>query len=453
MTVQKVAIIGSGYVGLVSGVCLAAKGHKVVCVDANETIVRQVKAGNPHIYENGLAELLLQVLKSGNFNITTDLTQAMVDVDGVLIAVGTPTTDGKIDLTYVKQAASAIGGVLQGMDRPIPVIIKSTVLPGVTDTLVRRVVEESSGKKHGQFGLGMNPEFLREGDAISDFMYPDRIVLGCEDEYARSFLNALYAPWDCEKLFVNSRTAELVKYANNFLLAMQISAINEIANIAYAAGGIDIMDVVQGVHLDKRWNPVIDGQRAKPGILTYLVPGCGYGGSCFPKDVQALRAYGVDMGVITVMLDAVISTNDRQPEQVQSILIDSLGDLKGATILVLGLAFKPETDDVREAPSLKILSTLADSGATILAHDPQAVENFRKALMGRAAVIRYVVDWTQHVCEADIVVLITPWPEYTKLSDFDLKGKIVFDARRTFCPEALKGARYLAIGRADLTAI
>ena len=450
MTYQKVAMIGTGYVGLVSGVCLAAKGHKVVCVDANEVIVRQVKAGKPHIYENGLIELLAQVLKSGNFDITTDLAQAMADVDGVLIAVGTPTTEGKIDLTYIEQAAADIGRILKGKDSPIPVIVKSTVLPGVTDTFVRRVLEESSGKKHGQFGLGMNPEFLREGNAIPDFMSPDRIVLGYEDEHARNFLGALYAPWSCEKQYVNSRTAEMIKYANNALLATQISAINEIANIAFAAGGIDVMDVVQGVHLDKRWNPVVEGKRIKPDILTYLIPGCGYGGSCFPKDVQALRAYGVDAQVGTAMLDAVIATNDQQPAQVKNILQNSLGDLKEATILVLGLAFKPDTDDVREAPSLKILSNLAKSGATILAHDPQAVENFRDALKGITDNTRYVADWRQHIWEADIVVVITPWQEYFDLPDFDLSGKVVFDARRIFHPAELKGARYLAIGRADL---
>lgn len=442
---MKVAVIGSGYVGLVSGVCLAAKGHSVVCVDTNPAVVDRIRAGDPHIYEPGLEELLRRVLDSGTFRAETDTAAALAGVDGAMIAVSTPTTDGQIDLTYIEQAAAAIGAELRRRDG-LAVIVKSTVLPGVTDTVVRGILERVSGKPRSAFGLGMNPEFLREGQAVADFLEPDRIVLGHDDECARRFLAELYAPWACETMFVNSRTAELIKYANNALLATQISAINEIANLAQATGGIDAMDVVRGVHLDRRWNPVVDGKHVRPGILSYLIPGCGFGGSCFPKDVQALRAHGRNVATPTPVIDAVLAVNDKQPAQVGRVLRSSVDDLADQTVLVLGLAFKPDTDDVREAPAIKIIRDLAASTRKIVAHDPKATDNFRRALGPVSGAVTYVDDWRPHVKDAGVIVVVTTWPEYSALTGFDLTGKTVLDARRMFKPSDLGESRYLAIG-------
>jgi UDPglucose 6-dehydrogenase/GDP-mannose 6-dehydrogenase len=294
---MRVGIIGTGYVGLVSGICLAAKGHSVTCVDLNQAIVDRLNGGTPHIHERGLPELLSEVRRQGLFAATCDLDAALDGADLVLIAVGTPSKDGVIDLGQIVAAARSIGAYLRRRDRFLSVVVKSTVVPGTTDTIVRAAIEEASGKAFPAFGLGMNPEFLREGEAIEDFMEPDRIVLGHEDPETLARLEELYAPWQADKLRVNTRTAELIKYANNALLATQISAINEIANLATAIGGIDVMDVVRGVHLDKRWNPITqDGGRVAPPILTYLVPGCGFGGSCFPKDLQALRSLAGSAG-------------------------------------------------------------------------------------------------------------------------------------------------------------
>lgn len=442
----RVAVIGTGYVGLVSAVCLAAKGHNITCVDANPDVVRRVGAGEPHIYERGLPEFLASVIAAGRFRVTADLDSALANTDGVVIAVGTPTERGKIDLRYIEEAASAIGLNLKKVDRFLPVIVKSTVLPGVTDTVVRGVLEKTSGKKLGQFGLGMNPEFLREGDAISDFMEPDRIVLGHEDDKTRTFLGELYAPWNCDKLYVNTRTAELIKYANNALLATQISAVNEIANLAAAIGGIDVMDIVRGVQLDKRWTPIVAGKRVEPGIITYLVPGCGFGGSCFPKDVQALRAHGAKVSVPTAVLDAVLAVNEAQPHQVVRILEREVPDLSKQTVLVLGLAFKPETDDVREAPSLKIIRDLTGLGVKVLAHDPKAADNFKKSLGDVSKKVDFLADWRPMVAKANIVVVATRWEEYRELTRFDLSGKILFDARRMFSPGEIRGTHYLSIG-------
>ena len=444
---MRLAVVGTGYVGLVSGVCLAAKGHDVICVDINPSIVSRLNAAEPTIYEKGLPELLSEVSDAGRFRATADLKAALDTAELVLVAVGTPSEGGKIDLRYVLGVAREIGEYMKAHDRHISVVVKSTVIPGTTDTVVRQALEEASGKKLGEFGLGMNPEFLREGEAIEDFAYPDRIVLGYEDAKTLERLEELYAPWDVDKVRVNTRTAELIKYANNALLATQISAINEIANLAAALGGIDVMDVVKGVHLDKRWAPITEGGRLSPQILTYLVPGCGFGGSCFPKDVQALRSQGVMHGLPMNMLNAVLDVNDVQPLQVTGIVEREIGSLKGRRVLLLGLAFKPHTDDVRESASLKIARALLDSGAEVSAHDPIAVDHFRKAFGADAGRISFVEDWSAAARQAEVVIIATAWPDYQPLAQLGLKDAVVFDARRAFRPAQFEGASYLTIGR------
>ena len=247
---------------------------------------------------------------------------------------------------------------------------------------------------------------------------------------------------------MNTRTAELIKYANNALLATQISAVNEIANLAAAIGGIDVMDVVKGVHLDKRWNPILqEGNRASPAILTYLVPGCGFGGSCFPKDVQALRSQGLQQGLPMAMLSAVLDVNDAQPLQVLDIIRRDIPDLRGRRVLVLGLAFKPGTDDVRESASLKIVAALLAASASVSAHDPVAIEPFRRALGDEAVRVRFVSSWEPHVADAEIVIVATRWPEYGAVIRADLSGKVLFDARRMYRADDVIGANYMTIGR------
>jgi UDPglucose 6-dehydrogenase len=444
---MKVAIVGTGYVGLVSGVCLAAKGHDIRCVDTNPSIVKQLNAGKPTIHERGLPVLLTEVLASGRFKAYLDLDSALEGCDLVIIAVGTPSTNGIIDLKFVSAVSREIGRYIGKHNRYISVVVKSTVIPGTTDSVVKDEIESASGKKFGEFGLGMNPEFLREGEAIADFADPDRIVLGYEDEKTLHRLEELYAPWSVDKVPVNTRTAELIKYASNALLATQISAINEIANLASALGGVDIMDVVKGVHLDKRWNPIIDGRRVKPQILSYLVPGCGFGGSCFPKDVQALRSEGARRGLPMLMLNAVLDVNKAQSRQVTDMIRREVGDLAGRLVLVLGLAFKPGTDDVRETASLRIIESLLENGARVKAHDPIAADHFAAAFPAVSKKISFVENWEQEVETAEIIVVATSWPEYLPVTNMKLAGKLFFDARRMFDPTDAGGARYLAIGR------
>lgn len=448
---MKLAVVGTGYVGLVSGVCLAAKGHDVTCVDLNPSIVERLNRAEPTIHERGLPELLAQVHGAGHFRATTELSEALNGAETVILAVGTPSEDGVIDLKYIRAASAEIGRFVKTHGGYLSVIVKSTVVPGTTDTVVREAIETASGKTLGQsFGLGMNPEFLREGEAIEDFMEPDRIVFGHEDATTLERLHTLYAPWDVDKLEVNTRTAELIKYANNCLLATQISAVNEIANLSAAVGGIDVMDVMAGVHLDKRWNPILNGGtntgRADPKILSYLIPGCGFGGSCFPKDVQALRSQGEAVGLKMDVLNAVLAVNAAQPAQVTEILSRATGPLKGRRVLLLGLAFKPETDDVRESASLQIAEHLLDQGAEVKAHDPIATEPFKAAFGPRANEIAFVEDWQAVLPKADVIIIATRWDDYGPVAGMASPKQTVFDARRMLQPGSVD-ANYLTIGR------
>jgi len=295
---MNVSIVGTGYVGLVSGVCLAEKGHKVICVDIDQAKVEKINKGIPPIYEPGLSELLRKNIYI-NLTATTDLRHAVMDTDLSLIAVETPFDGTEIDLKYVKKVAEQIGAVLKEKAGYHLVVVKSTVVPGTTENVVVPILEQASGKKAGEdFGVGMNPEFLKEGEAIFDFMNPDRIVLGGIDERSINILNDLYGAFgNVDKDRTNSRTAELIKYASNSLLALLISFSNEIGNLC-AAVGVDVVEAMQGVHFDRRFTPMLpSGERIFPSMLTYLVAGCGFGGSCFPKDVNALIAYGKKMGV------------------------------------------------------------------------------------------------------------------------------------------------------------
>ncbi|WP_161495151.1 UDP-glucose dehydrogenase family protein [Bradyrhizobium canariense] len=445
---MKLSVIGTGYVGLVSGVCFASKGHDVVCVDVSEEKVSLINRKIPPIHEEGLPELLRTVIDERKFRATSNLNEALDFCEAVIVAVGTPTTDGKLDLTYLVQAIRQIGAYLKSTNKFLSVIIKSTVLPTTTDTVVREAITEASGRKVSQFGLGMNPEFLREGKAISDFNFPDRIVLGFDDSQTREVLSKIYEPWNVDKVYVNTRTAEMIKYANNCLLALQVSAANELANLAAKLGGIDFMDVFRGVTLDKRWNPIgSDGSRTDPEILTYLVPGPGFGGSCFPKDVQAIRTQGQNNGLPMEILEGVLSVNAKQPEQVTKILGAHFGNLESKNILLLGLAFKPETDDVRESASIRISEELLAQKTNLVAHDPIATENFIKFSGVQTSAIRFTKNWRAEIANADAIVVATRWAEYKALPGLKVAGKVVFDTRRLLSPKDFPSSTYFSIGR------
>ncbi len=448
---MNVSIIGTGYVGLVSGVCLASKGHKVTCYDKNIATVKSLSDGIPTFHEAGLKQLLSTVIKNKNFKVNLISDDTFFDSELLIIAVGTPSKNGQIDLSYVSEVAEMIGEYLRNHNKFLSIVIKSTVVPGTTDNFVYNIIKKKSGKELSQFGLGMNPEFLREGNAVEDFMNPDRIVIGSEDKKTSILLKKLYEPWDCDKIEVNTRTAEMIKYANNSLLATQISAVNELANISAAIKGIDILEVMEGVHLDKRWSPITsDQQRIFPEILNYLIPGCGFGGSCFPKDVQALKRLATDVGVQPKMLNAILDVNANQPKEIVKLLEEQFGNLNSKKILLLGLAFKDGTDDIRESVSIKIIKILLKKGVEIIAHDPVAIYNSKK-VFHKVKNLTFTNKWSSHLADVHAVVVATKWEVYKNLSlkkyQDNLEGKIIFDARRYYEPSEFPKSVYLTVGR------
>jgi UDPglucose 6-dehydrogenase/GDP-mannose 6-dehydrogenase len=372
-----VTIVGTGYVGLVTGACLASQGHTIRCVDVSEERVGLIRSGRAPFYEAGLEELLHEGLGSGRLSATTDLATALQGSDLSLIAVGTP---GKVgvgglpsedpDLSYLEAAARQIGAELPNLGRYHVVAVKSTVIPGTTRRVVQKTLEAASGMALGEFGLCMNPEFLREGTAVEDFMNPDRIIIGQADVRSGDFLDDLYRPFDCPKLRVGIEEAELTKYASNALLSVVISFGNEIAGLCEATPGTDVETVMEGLYLDRRLSPNVNGARVRPEILAYMRAGIGFGGSCLPKDVNALRGYGKRHGVPTHLMDAVMTTNANRPSRVVKMAETALGGLTDKTIALVGVAFKPGTDDLRSSPAISILHALWNRGARVQAYDP-----------------------------------------------------------------------------------
>ncbi len=442
---MRISVIGTGYVGLVSGTCLAAKGHEVTCVDISQQRVDDINAKIPPIHEDGLPELLDEVV-GVRLNATTELTAAVHGSDVSLIAVGTPYKGDQIDLQYIRAAATQIGEALATKDGYHVVLVKSTVVPGTTEDVVLPALEAASGKQAGaDFGVGMNPEFLREGAAIPDFMHPDRIVLGGIDERTLDVLEQMYAVFpDADKVRTNPKTAEMIKYTANSLLATLISFANEVGNMSTEMGDIDVLDVMEGVHLDHRFNPIVDGERANPGFLTYLMAGCGFGGSCFPKDVKALIAHGRQHGYAPEVVDAAMRVNEAQPTRMIELLQRQIPNVQGAAVTVLGAAFKPNTDDVRESPTLAIVPLLLAAGAVVTVHDPlaEALENIEGELGGD---VTYSGDLESALRDADAVMLVTSWPDYSDLASMiDTDAMVVIDGRRVLDKAAF--ARYEGIG-------
>jgi UDPglucose 6-dehydrogenase len=405
----KVTIIGAGYVGLVTGVCLAELGNDVTCLDVIAEKVASINRGQSVIYEEGLQEALARGLAKGTFRANMDPGK-IAGSEVTFICVGTPSrSNGGLDLKFVKEAAVAVGKILRDKEGYHVVVVKSTVTPGTCEKVVRPILEKASGKRSGiDFGLAMNPEFLKEGMAIFDFMHPDRIVVG-GDERARSKVLELYEGFSCPKLQVSLTTAEMIKVAANSFLATKISFVNEMGNLCKEMG-IDFRQVAEGIGHDAR----IGNQ--------FLRAGCGFGGSCFPKDVKGIRAEARRLRVRTDLLDAALQVNRRQPGR----LIELLGkhrQIKGGTFAVLGLAFKPNTDDVREASSIRVVEGLLRRGAKVRVYDPKAMDNFKRIYPD----IAYCSSARQCLEGADAAIIVTEWAEF---ADPSLYGDmLVIDGR------------------------
>ena len=443
---MRVSIIGSGYVGLVTGAGLAEKGHHVTCVDLDPAKVGQIARGVAPFYEPGLEDLLRR--NRSRLKATTDLPRAVRESDVSLIAVGTPFANGQIDLGAVRTAARQIGAALRDKPAYHVVVLKSTVVPGTTEQVVLPLLQEASGRKAGAgFGLATNPEFLTEGEAVRDFLCPDRLIFGALDEPSLAALEHLYAAFDgVERVRTNLRTAEMIKYAANCLLATAISFSNEIANLCAALGDVDVTDVMQGVHASKYLTVTDgDGRRLRPELAAFLWPGCGFGGSCLPKDLKALIAHGERAGQAMALLRAVVDVNEQQPEQVVTLLRKHFPSLAGLQVAVLGLAFRPGTSDMRESPAIPIVRRLLAEGASVSAYDPAAQQEACRIFSDSG--VHVCEDLRSAVADADAAVLVTRWEEFRTLPDALRaagRGALLVDGRRMLDPGAYE--RYVGIG-------
>ena len=440
---MKITVIGTGYVGLVSGACLAEVGNDVLCLDLDLEKIRVLEAGGIPIYEPGLQDMVQRNVAAGRLHFTTDVARAVRHGTIQFIAVGTPPDeDGSADMQYVLTAARSIGRLMT--DYKV-VVDKSTVPVGTADK-VHEAIADELGQRGVQtpFAVVSNPEFLKEGVAVEDFMRPDRIIVGASDEHAISLMRALYAPFqrNRERLIVtDARSAELTKYAANAMLATRISFMNELANLAEKLGA-DIEMVRQGMGSDPRIG------------YHFLYPGCGYGGSCFPKDVKALIKTAAGAGDVDLkVLMAVEAANNAQKHVLGRKIKQRLGDdLTGRHFAVWGLAFKPNTDDMREAPSLELLTDLLAAGATVAAYDPAAMHEAQRVL-GNEPRVRYAQSPNDALEGADALVIVTEWKEF-RSPDFELikerlKQPLIVDGRNLYDPALVRGMGfdYLAIGR------
>jgi UDPglucose 6-dehydrogenase/GDP-mannose 6-dehydrogenase len=443
---MRVSIVGTGYVGLVTGACLAEHGHSVVCVDVDPRKVEMINGAVAPIHENGLPELMRRHVGQG-LRASTDLAAAVAGSDLTFIAVGTPAAAGNIDLQYVERAASEIGVQLREKADFHTVVVKSTVVPGTTLSTVRRALEAASGKMAGAgFGLGMNPEFLTEGTAVEDFSNPDRLVLGGIDARTHSVLMELYRGFDARvpRILTNPSTAEMIKYASNAVLATMISFSNEIARLCAAVGGVDAIDVMRGVHQATYFTARRGGERIPAGINSFLEPGCGFGGSCLPKDVTALVGQGRGMGVKLALLQSVLDINRDQPDEMMRLIAKHHDSLSGRRVTVLGIAFKPDTDDIRESPAFPLIAKLKAAGARVTAFDPVAHPESHPGL----ADVTMSASLEAAVADAEIILLVTRWSEFNRLADLVRAGgrsPLVVDGRRVLDPSAFE--RYEGIGR------
>ena len=434
---MKIAMVGSGYVGLVSGACFADFGHDVVCIDKDPGKIARLQAGEMPIYEPGLEELVRRNAASGRLAFTTDLAQGISGASAIFIAVGTPSRrgDGHADLSFVHAVAEEVG---QHLDHPAVVVTKSTVPVGTGDA-VERIIADSGTKL--RYAVASNPEFLREGAAIDDFKHPDRIVIGTDDEWARGVMSEVYRPLFLNKSpiqFTSRRSAELIKYAANAFLATKITFINEIADLCEKSGA-DVQDVARGVGLDGRIG------------AKFLHAGPGYGGSCFPKDTLALLKTAEDFGSPLRIVEAVVKVNEHRKRAMGRKVIEALGsgDVRGKKVALLGLTFKPNTDDMRDAPSLAIAQTLIDAGVEVSAYDPEGMELAGSMMPG----VAMKSDAYAAIEGADAVVIVTEWDAFRALDFARVKqlarAALLVDLRNVYEPADVRAAGfdYIGIGR------
>jgi len=438
----KISIVGTGYVGLCTALGFAQKGFEVVTSTHQKEKANSINKGQSPFYEPGLDKSLIKAITNGKLRCVVGRKEAILHTDITFVCVATPSReDGSIELQHVKNAAREIGELLKSKNTYHVVVVKSTVVPGATQHVVRPIIEEYSGKKCGiDFGLCMNPEFLREGSALHDTLYPDRVIIGEYDNRSGDVLAELYKTFhegqETPILRTNLSTAEIIKYASNAFLATKISFINTIANISEKIPGVDVADVAKAIGLDKRISPA------------FLKAGLGYGGSCLPKDIKALIAFSKHLNYDPELLKAVAGVNEKQPYKAIELMKRFIGESKGKKIAILGLSFKPNTDDIREAVSLKIIRKLLQEDAEVKVYDPRAMPSVRKIF---GDTIEYASSPLECIRNTDCCLLVTEWDEFRKLKPNHyvgyMKTPIVIDGRRVHNPQHFsKGPRLISLG-------
>ncbi|MCK4497462.1 MAG: UDP-glucose/GDP-mannose dehydrogenase family protein [Candidatus Aenigmarchaeota archaeon] len=423
---MKISIIGTGYMGLATGVGFASKKNHVICMDIDKKRLEKIEKGKSPVYETGLQDLLEGVIEKKNLEVSSDLDYTVKNSDVSFICVPTPSKrDGSSDLKFIDKVSREIGVILAKKDSYHVVVVKSTVPPRTTEKLVIPNLEEFSGKKAGEgFGVCMNPEFLREGSALEDFLNPDRIVIGELDRRSGDVLVELYANFNAPILRTNLKVAEMVKYASNAFLASKISFANEIGNLCKNLG-IDVYEVMMGIGLDHRISP------------HFLRAGIGFGGSCFSKDLKALVNKSKTIGYDPVYLEEVLNLNERQPVRIVNLLRKRVGTLGGRNICVLGLAFKPNTDDVRGASSIGVVKELLKFGARVRAYDPRATDNFKEIFPD----LLYCKTAKEALRGSDACLVLTEWEDFKNLEDKDfsvMKNRVIIEGRKALNPNKVK---------------
>jgi UDPglucose 6-dehydrogenase len=420
---MKISVVGGGYVGLVTGACFAELGHDVTVIEIDPEKVRAINNGRPPVYEPGLEEILKKNTGK-NLRAGTGY-ESVFSAEIVFISVGTPPQpDGSANLAYIESAATSIGKALKNNPLFSVVVVKSTVPPGTTEKMVRPLVLRASGKTENEIGFAMNPEFLREGRAVEDFLHPDRIVIGCSDRRTCDRIAEVYCTIPAPVICTGLPAAEMIKYASNAFLATKISFANEIGNLCKSLG-IDVYEVMKGVGLDARIGP------------QFLNAGAGFGGSCFPKDVSALIALARGAGENPVLLPSVLAVNEQQPRRMIDLLEKRIGAPGGKRIAILGLAFKDNTDDIRDSRAIPVIRELVQKGAHITAYDPMAVPNMRQLFPG----IEYCPSAAGALTGADACLVMTEWPEFSQLDrEFDLMAhKVIIEGRRILLRTGVEG--------------
>lgn len=442
MSDLTLSFFGLGHVGLVTAACFASKGFRVIGFDIDQKIVEMVNGGEAPFFEPSLDELLQRAVEGNFLKATTNTAEAILDTDITFITVGTPSKrNGSVDLSCVKRASKAIGQILRNKDGWHLVVVKSTVVPTTTERVLKPIVEKASGKHCGlDFGLCVNPEFLKEGSAVQDTFNPDRVVIGEDNRKSGEALAMLYREFYGGKVPPIIRTtpvnAELIKYTSNAFLAMKVSFINMLANLCQMLKGADVNVVAKGIGLDKRISPM------------FLRAGAGWGGPCFGKDLKAIKRFSESIGVDVSLLDAVIRVNEQQPARLVELAKKHLGNLRGKKVAVLGLAFKPNTDDIRDAPSTKVIRKLLDEGAGVAVYDPRAMGSLRR-ILGNS--VEYSPDALSCIDDADCAIVVTEWAEFKKITPETfakfMKTPLVVDGRRVYSPKKYsKRLKFEAIG-------